>query len=684
VSGKVSFTATVSNATPTRVDFTIDGGGTFSEYQSPYVYNGDGNTLDTTTLTNGTHTLAARAYFSDGTSVAANEQVNVQNASTTPTPTVTIASPTAGATVSGNVSFTATVANGTPTRVDFTIDGGGTFSESQSPYVYNGDGNTLDTTTLTNGTHTLAARAYFSDGSNVATSEQVNVQNAVLSSQTTPNVTGNSVMRFGTSYGWSSGYNRYDSIFVGYGDVDAAAALTARSLVYKGGVDVTDTTNTDPGLNISGVPYKQALANGWLLKDSSGNLIRPANGANTWFGDVGNSAYQKAWADNVSNFLTAHGADGVFIDNVLCSFGGLSNGVLPAQYPTDTSWATAQAAFLAYVGPALKAKGLYVAVNGYCYGPDDGSANTAWWTRIAPYVDGLMTEDFEQNPGNLAQLFFNSPTTSWMGNWLGKLEVIKAAQSAGKAAYALSYGAGSNTALMTYTKASYLMVWNGKGGGYIFNPLDSTDPWNLAWTAPVGQPNGAMTQVGGAYVRDFTTGYVVVNPSTGSVTVPLPTGLKTISGAAAGSSVTLATTTAAIFLKYALRSGMCAPRSRRPRRTRPMPSALIRYGRSPVRAGDVRDPARRDSARGGARRFVVPDDGVLRQRRPGDEDAADDCSAERRHRPHAPRRHVQAQCALRRLQLPRRRLLGRRRSCQEATEGARLQGRSRRHVVTEP
>jgi hypothetical protein len=79
--------------------------------------------------------------------------------------------------------------------------------------------------------------------------------------------------------------------------------------------------------------------------------------------------------------------------------------------------------------------------------------------------------------------------------------------------------------------------------------MDTADPWNTAWTTAIGAPTGAMTQVGGAFVRDYTGGYVVVNPSQSSATVSLPAGLKTLSGAAAGSSVTLGTTTAAIFLK---------------------------------------------------------------------------------------------------------------------------------------
>ncbi len=469
-----------------------------------------------------------------------------------PTPSVSVNAPAAGSTVSGSIPFTAAVANGTPTQVTFTIDGGASFTEYQAPYVYNGDGNTLDTTTLSNAAHTLAARATFSDGSSVSGSETVTVQNSTppppppAPPATSSNGIG--VIRLGTAYPNGSGYNRYGYVLVGYGDVDAAAAQPGTSLVYKGGVDVVDSSNADLGMSISGVNYKQALANGWLLKDSAGNYLKsPSYG--DWMGDVGDPNFQKAWVDNVSTFLLAHHADGVFIDNVLCSLGGLTGGALPAKYPTDASWATAQTAFLASITPAMHAKGLYVAVNAYCYGPDSGTSNNAWWTRIAPYADAEMTEYFEQNPNNTSQLFFNAPTTSWMGNWLGKLDVIKAAQNAGKAAIALTYGTGSSTAVMTYGKASFLLVWNGTSGGFIYNPEDATDPWNPAWTASIGTPNGAMTQVGGAYVRDYSGGYVVVNPSQSSATVSLPAGLKTLSGAAAGSSVTLATTTAAIFTK---------------------------------------------------------------------------------------------------------------------------------------
>ncbi len=352
-------------------------------------------------------------------------------------------------------------------------------------------------------------------------------------------------MRLGDSYRLAGGYSRYDYLIVGSGDFRAAAVRSVRSLVYKGAADVTESQNSDPGQGVSGVSRKEAALRGWLLKDASGNVLQI--GADDWLGDVGSPAFQKRWTTNVSRYLLSHHLSGVFIDNVACSAMGLTNGRVPAKYPTDASWANAQASFIARVGSELRQKGLYVAVNAYCGGPDNGSGNDRWWARLAPNVSALMVEYFEQNPNDASQLYFDDPATSWLGNWRGKLNAITVAQRNGRDALALSYGSGVDTARMTYGRASFLLVWNGKGGAFIYNPNDGSDPWNTAWTTSVGIPTGAMRQVGQAYVRTYTRGYVVVNPSLSPATVSLPDGLRSLSGGPVGSSISLAPTTAAIF-----------------------------------------------------------------------------------------------------------------------------------------
>jgi len=49
------------------------------------------------------------------------------------------------------------------------------------------------------------------------------------------------VLRLGDSYHLAGGYNRYDYLIVGYGDLRAASVRSATSLIYKGAADVTES-----------------------------------------------------------------------------------------------------------------------------------------------------------------------------------------------------------------------------------------------------------------------------------------------------------------------------------------------------------------------------------------------------------------------------------------------------------
>jgi hypothetical protein len=166
------------------------------------------------------------------------------------------------------------------------------------------------------------------------------------------------------------------------------ASLPGTSLAYFAGTDVNTEWST-------GVPYSQAAANGWLLRDASGNLLVNQAYAGDYVGDVGNPAYQQAWISNVLGYLAANpGIKGVFIDDVLYDLTPLA-GEEAAKYPTQQSWAQATLSFVQAVGTALRAKGYYVLVNASGYVPgdsnsDDGTNTITWWQELGPYVNGLM------------------------------------------------------------------------------------------------------------------------------------------------------------------------------------------------------------------------------------------------------------------------------------------------------
>jgi mannan endo-1,4-beta-mannosidase len=80
-------------------------------------------------------------------------------------------SPVDGQQVAGRITWQVSVSGGTPTRVDFAIDGNVRWSQKTPPYLYGGTTDGLDTTRLSDGSHLLSATAYGSEGGRSATTK---------------------------------------------------------------------------------------------------------------------------------------------------------------------------------------------------------------------------------------------------------------------------------------------------------------------------------------------------------------------------------------------------------------------------------------------------------------------------------------------------------------------------------
>ena len=212
LAGSVVWTAS-STVALTKVEFLIDGAVRWTEASAPYQYGGDPNgRLDTTTLSAGAHTLAVKAYATNGKNATASSTVTV-NAATTPPPSpppptqegafAVISSIGSGATISGSVVWTATP-SAAATKVEFKIDGVVKWTEQLAPYQYAGDPNgRLDTTTLTNGAHVLAVTAYSSDGRTASASAATTVSNATgATTQTASPPAYGSIPRLGVATGY--------------------------------------------------------------------------------------------------------------------------------------------------------------------------------------------------------------------------------------------------------------------------------------------------------------------------------------------------------------------------------------------------------------------------------------------------------------------------------------------------
>ena len=136
---------------------------------SPYTW-----TWNTTSMSNGGHTLQAIARNAGGNSATATSSVNVSNAvaDTTP-PSVSFQWPSGGVTLSGSVTVQASATDNVGVAsVSFYVDGVLKGTDTASPYTF-----VLNTTTLSNGTHTLAVVAKDGAGNSATASTSVTVSN---------------------------------------------------------------------------------------------------------------------------------------------------------------------------------------------------------------------------------------------------------------------------------------------------------------------------------------------------------------------------------------------------------------------------------------------------------------------------------------------------------------------------
>jgi chitinase len=170
VSSTVTVTATATDDTGViNVEFYVDGTLKKSDNSSPYTYS-----LDTTTLSNGTHSLMTKAYDAAG-NIGSSPTVNitVSNGTSTPdttNPTATITKPTNNATVSSTITVSVTASdNVSVSKVQLYVDGSLQGTDTTSPYSFS-----LNTTSLTNGSHSLVAKATDPSG-NVGSSPAVSI-----------------------------------------------------------------------------------------------------------------------------------------------------------------------------------------------------------------------------------------------------------------------------------------------------------------------------------------------------------------------------------------------------------------------------------------------------------------------------------------------------------------------------
>jgi hypothetical protein len=108
---------------------------------------------------------------------------------------------------------------------------------------------------------------------------------------------------------------------------------------------------------------------------------------------------------------------------------------------------------------------------------------------------------------------------TWYNHWNGWQSVETYAQSKGLEFWPGDYIGKTELSQCRYLRGSYLLDWNGKGS-IMLTSWNGTDFWNSCTAADLGFPSDAKYRVArGVWRRDYTRGYVIVNPTKSTVRV---------------------------------------------------------------------------------------------------------------------------------------------------------------------
>jgi len=123
----------------------------------------------------------AKKLSGETTTTTTTSSSRLSTGSSKETLTIATTSPASGQTLSGTVAWEIGVLAGTPSKVEFLVDGSIQGTDATAPFAFS-----LDTTKLTNGSHTLSATAYGAKGVKATTQVAVTVSNSAPQLEATP------------------------------------------------------------------------------------------------------------------------------------------------------------------------------------------------------------------------------------------------------------------------------------------------------------------------------------------------------------------------------------------------------------------------------------------------------------------------------------------------------------------
>jgi hypothetical protein len=253
--------------------------------------------------------------------------------------------------------------------------------------------------------------------------------------------------------------------------------------------------------------------NNWLMRTSSGSYVTEPNGTGKMvYTDIGNSDYRAFVRDRVNAYMWNAGWDYLFFDNLHIYFtAATGNPITTQQYGDGTSekWRSANLGYLQYIRDNVTSpRGAMLAGNLQ-------GENFPAWVQVASKLDLVMIEFFSmwENGGQKS-----------VSSWQRDLQKVEYCEANNKEAWcvipinmAAAYN-GDSTQIrkMMFGVATYLLVVGTKAclraGGPPYSKYYHHSQFEQL--KELGIPKGRYYQESSStWRRDFTNGYVTVNPS---------------------------------------------------------------------------------------------------------------------------------------------------------------------------
>lgn len=276
----------------------------------------------------------------------------------------------------------------------------------------------------------------------------------------------------------------------------------------------------DPG-NCTTTPYKNQVAYkagdfcdisqnhpDWFLLNANGNRIR-IGGSNYYRMDPGNAGWRQFFVTRLVEMQQQRGWSGLFLDNLEAGLNQIQlDGATSPRYPDNASYRAAIRGFLQYLQQNYsQVYNRPIMANIIARSITDETT----WLEYVQYMDGGLTERWAVD--------WRETNYLSESNWLADLALAERTQSQGKYIVLVSRGYSTDTNRQKFAFASYLLISNGKASfRYATRDYRQVLLYDN-YRVQLGTPRGARYQVGTSWRRDFTNGYVIVDPINHTATI---------------------------------------------------------------------------------------------------------------------------------------------------------------------